>query len=281
MDVLPWIKQQLKQDIQEGPHPNEQPGSVSSCPVETNEGRKKANALPLKNEVISPTYLIALVVAVVLLIAASIAIITAFVEISKLRSEVVKISKLRSEVVEISKLRSEVAVLPALENSVDVRLTGIEILVNNSELNDEIHFQNISNSISIQQKVINQLSSDLKNNFRIITNFATIIGKDHVLSSCAAIHKFFPFQPSSGYYKIRSSNGSAITAYCDMTRSCGGITGGWMRVAELDMTDTFCVERFMLNLHRDKAMFFTSPTREKLQTRFLASLPPKQTYFFV
>ena len=27
-----------------------------------------------------------------------------------------------------------------------------------------------------------------------------------------------------------------MRVYCDMTRSCGGVTGGWMRVAELDMT---------------------------------------------
>ena len=35
------------------------------------------------------------------------------------------------------------------------------------------------------------------------------------------------------------SNGSAVHVYCsDMTLSCGGVTGGWMRVAELNMTDT-------------------------------------------
>ncbi len=41
----------------------------------------------------------------------------------------------------------------------------------------------------------------------------------------------------SGYYSIRSSNGSLVRVYCDMTLSCGGVTGGWMRVANLDMTD--------------------------------------------
>ena len=55
-------------------------------------------------------------------------------------------------------------------------------------------------------------------------------------SSCSA---FFAMYPSSlsGHYWIKSSNGSAVRVYCDMTRSCGNITGGWMRVAELDMTD--------------------------------------------
>ena len=42
----------------------------------------------------------------------------------------------------------------------------------------------------------------------------------------------------SGYYWVRASNGSAVRVYCDMTRSCGGVTGGWMRVARLDFNDT-------------------------------------------
>ena len=55
-------------------------------------------------------------------------------------------------------------------------------------------------------------------------------------NSCASIILFAPSLPSGDYW-IRSSNGSAVRVYCDMTRSCGNITGGWMRVAELDMTD--------------------------------------------
>ena len=55
--------------------------------------------------------------------------------------------------------------------------------------------------------------------------------------SCAAI---FPHNPSSpsGHYWVKSSNGSADRVYCDMTRSCGNITGRWMRVAKLDMTNS-------------------------------------------
>ena len=53
-------------------------------------------------------------------------------------------------------------------------------------------------------------------------------------ASCAALSPSSP----SGYYWVRASNGSAVRVYCDMTRSCGGITGGWTRVAELNMTDS-------------------------------------------
>ena len=55
-------------------------------------------------------------------------------------------------------------------------------------------------------------------------------------TSCVSLLQH-PASPS-GYYWVRASNGSAVRVYCDMTRSCGGVTGGWMRVAELNMTDS-------------------------------------------
>ncbi len=52
--------------------------------------------------------------------------------------------------------------------------------------------------------------------------------------SCRALPKRSP----SGYYWVASSNHSAIRVYCDMTRTCGSITGGWMRVVSIDMNQT-------------------------------------------
>ena len=49
-------------------------------------------------------------------------------------------------------------------------------------------------------------------------------------SSCAALSSSSP----SGYYWVRA----CVRVYCDMARSCGGVTGGWMRVAYLDMTNS-------------------------------------------
>ena len=54
------------------------------------------------------------------------------------------------------------------------------------------------------------------------------------IASCADILRFNP-SSSSGYYTFRSSTGQLTRVYCDMTRTCGNITGGWMRVAELDL----------------------------------------------
>ena len=51
--------------------------------------------------------------------------------------------------------------------------------------------------------------------------------------SCADILEVTPSSPS-GYYWIINSNGFSVRVYCDMTRSCGNITGGWTRVADID-----------------------------------------------
>ena len=52
--------------------------------------------------------------------------------------------------------------------------------------------------------------------------------------SCAKLSSSAP----SGYYWVESSNGSAVQVYCDMTRSCGGVTGGWMRIASMDFSNS-------------------------------------------
>jgi hypothetical protein len=56
-------------------------------------------------------------------------------------------------------------------------------------------------------------------------------------ASCADILHYIPDSPS-GYYWIGTNPSSSSLQYCDMTRSCGGVTGGWMRVAYLDMTNS-------------------------------------------
>jgi hypothetical protein len=55
--------------------------------------------------------------------------------------------------------------------------------------------------------------------------------------SCADVLRYIPDSPS-GYYWIGSSSSGSSQQYCDMTRPCGGVTGGWMRVAYLDMTNS-------------------------------------------
>ena len=56
-----------------------------------------------------------------------------------------------------------------------------------------------------------------------------------IFKSCADV---LSYSLPSGYYLVRSSNESAVSVYCNMTLSCGGRTGGWIRVTQLDFSDT-------------------------------------------
>ena len=58
-------------------------------------------------------------------------------------------------------------------------------------------------------------------------------------TSCAEIfNKKLQVNAPSGYYWLRSVNGSAVRAFCDMTLICKGVSGGWMQVAKLDVTNS-------------------------------------------
>ena len=59
----------------------------------------------------------------------------------------------------------------------------------------------------------------------------------HPAASCREIKELNPTAPS-GYYWLRGTGDSSIHMYCDMSRSCGGITGGWMTVAKINMTNS-------------------------------------------
>ncbi len=76
--------------------------------------------------------------------------------------------------------------------------------------------------VTIRQQIMNEVVAILTPGFT----------EGNPASSClqlSLVNSSFP----SGYYWVRVSNGSAVRVYCDMTRSCGGVTGGWTRVAFL------------------------------------------------
>ena len=54
-------------------------------------------------------------------------------------------------------------------------------------------------------------------------------------ASCAEILQNSP-DAASGFYWVKDAAGKRSIQYCDMTRTCLGVTGGWARVANLDMT---------------------------------------------
>ena len=59
----------------------------------------------------------------------------------------------------------------------------------------------------------------------------------HPAVSCREIKELSPTAPS-GYYWLRGTGDSSVHMYCDMSRSCGGVTGGWMQVTKINMTNS-------------------------------------------
>ena len=88
-----------------------------------------------------------------------------------------------------------------------------------------------SNTMLQQQlSILHNQTQQLSNSNVMLEQQINVI---YPVTSCAALPPYSP----SGPYLISASNGSAVSVYCDMTLSCGGVTGGWMRVLELDMTN--------------------------------------------
>ena len=86
-------------------------------------------------------------------------------------------------------------------------------------------------------KPIEQLLQSLLNSVALLGHLQLGQTPAYPASSCGEILAAVP-SSASGYYWLRAGNGSSIRVYCDMTQTCGGITGGWMQVANLDMTNS-------------------------------------------
>ena len=153
-------------------------------------------------------------------------------------------------------------------------LSRIELLLNTSiqDLTSRLNtieslLQGLPSDIVSLQKQVNRLSSNIKSiksntdlllrHSNITHNTLTSIDDkldddsdeytpSPLLHSCEEIKSKWPSSPSD-YYIIANSHGHARHVYCYMEELCNS-TGGWMRVAYLNMTDTSekCPDGFRL-----------------------------------
>ena len=84
------------------------------------------------------------------------------------------------------------------------------------------------------QSLVNYVAEVQHNNTALLLEEIIPGSKHNPALSCRNILQWKP----SGVYWIQGSDNSASQQYCDMTRTCCGRTGGWMKVANLDMKDT-------------------------------------------
>ena len=71
---------------------------------------------------------------------------------------------------------------------------------------------------------------------RLTSKLVQFLQVHHVFDSCASVSSSsLPFP--SGQYNMHNLDGTYDQAYCNMTLTCGSLTGGWRRVAYLNLSD--------------------------------------------
>ena len=119
------------------------------------------------------------------------------------------------------------------------RLAQLQVSVNNNTSECERRIMELRNNTTSElERRLTQLQTFENNRNDIQNRNISLLVRSltGLASSCSAFFAMYPSSPS-GHYWIRSSNGSAVHVYCDMTRSCGNITGGWMRMASLNWSN--------------------------------------------
>ena len=89
------------------------------------------------------------------------------------------------------------------------------------QLNDKVS-QQLNTSIDMLYQQLSQQNHQLRQEFSSPTSCKDLYDRHNA---------------SSGYYWI-GETWSAVRVYCNMSLTCGNLTGGWMRVANIDMTNT-------------------------------------------
>ena len=208
--------------------------SSSFCNANSSENSMKEDPQMTKEFVNQLTTLLALQIGITLIIFACFALVV-YLQISKLHSDIVLIQSTlhRMETnrkdAQFSELGDRLsAEVTRLEFDSATYLTRLSNDINN-------RLKNFWDNLSIPLNFLDRIRNENTNSLGAI--FVDVLNDSgYSFDSCAAIRQLAP-SSQSGNYRVRSSHGQ-VPVYCDMTRTCGNITGGWMRVAELNLTDT-------------------------------------------
>ena len=106
--------------------------------------------------------------------------------------------------------------------SIDSVYQQLNMLYQQQNASIDSVYQQLNISIDILYQQLNQQNQQLKQVFNPFT-------------SCKDL--YYIHNSSSGYYWI-GEIWSSVRVYCNMSLTCGNLTGGWMRVANIDMTNT-------------------------------------------
>ena len=123
-------------------------------------------------------------------------------------------------------LNNDDHVLPFLNYNQTIEMIKNVSLIINERL-DRITIDNshlltqVRDSMNMHNQTLVSLEERVRNQMSLVSSCADLLRRDS--------------SAPSGLYWIRSSSGTGVQVYCDMNRTCGNITGGWMRVADVSV----------------------------------------------
>ena len=213
----------------------------------------KNKSLTSAGTVFQICFVITIITVVFLVFAFIISAAVCYAMISGLRSEITSaLRKATSNNVLMSSVQYELELLENETYNNFIQLLANkkninQIIMNTSSIFSDLRSENvylrdlITDNSSNLLELLNQLNETTYMKHTLFNEYINIIinstlGGHNEFSpapSCRAIHILKP-SSISGYYWVRSANGSSIRVYCDMTESCGNVTGGLTRVAILN-----------------------------------------------
>ena len=134
--------------------------------------------------------------------------------------------------VSISQLRSSVNDLEERLDSTPEALTGQEVLTTLQELNEILNTSIQQLEEAVSQDLASSLGTAVE---QLEEQYANLSRYVIPAASCSDI----PLTSPSGYYSVLNAGNVAIDMFCEMgTTTCGLSSGGWMRAAYLNMTNS-------------------------------------------
>ena len=125
-----------------------------------------------------------------------------------------------------------------VNSTVQEAVTGLEdrlsllihSAVNNINTTDNSALENLENRLTgTMERLLTPIQQ------QIDYHLSRPSGPDDPATSCKDLLEEYPRAPSGYYWISRNGSASPVRVYCSMSLTCGNQTGGWMRVANIDM----------------------------------------------
>ena len=132
------------------------------------------------------------------------------------------------------------ALVAALSVIALVQAVKIRSELNELQENSSVYSTLVRNQID--QRILSNIEIKLEDYvLNNISRISEMLNNLLIFSSCTDALQKLPFS-TSGYQLIWHNAGSLALVYCDMTLSCGGVTGGWRRMAYINtaISGTHC-----------------------------------------